>query len=121
MEESVDARLVPLTVILLYFGDNPLITTLFPSPPSRLIDTPGILATASAALDSGNSCILSDDTIFFMDFAFSCLLIASIWPRACAVTTTVLPSTVVNFKLKFISFSPSPEISISLEEGSYPM
>ena len=55
LDESVDARLVPFTVILLYLGERPLITTLFPSPPSRLIDTPGILATASAALDSGSS------------------------------------------------------------------
>ena len=60
---SVDARFVPLTVILLYFGESPRITTLFPSPPSLLIETPGTLATASAALASGNSWILSDEII----------------------------------------------------------
>ena len=52
---SVDARFVPFTVILLYFGDRPRMTTLFPSPPSRLMDTPGTLATASAAFASGSS------------------------------------------------------------------
>ena len=61
---SVEAKFVPFTVILLYLGESPRMTTLLPSPPSRLMETPGILATASAALDSGNSCILSEDTIF---------------------------------------------------------
>ena len=52
---SVEANLVPSTVIELYFGERPLITTLFPSPPSLLMVTPGILATDSAALASGSS------------------------------------------------------------------
>ena len=52
---SVDANLTPFTVILLYFGDSPLITTLFPSPPSLRMETPGTRATVSAALASGSS------------------------------------------------------------------
>ena len=52
---SVDASFTPLTVILLYFGESPLIMTLFPSPPSRRIDTPGTRPTVSAALASGKS------------------------------------------------------------------
>ena len=53
--ELVEAKFAPSTVILLYLGDNPRITTLFPSPPSLLMDTPGTLETASAALASGSS------------------------------------------------------------------
>ena len=75
---SVDAKLAPFTVILLYFGERPRITILFPSPPSLFIDNPGTLARASAAFASGNSWILSDDIIFFMEAELSCLLIASI-------------------------------------------
>ena len=52
---SVDAKFVPSTVILLYFGDNPLITILLPSPPSLRIETPGMRATVSAAFASGSS------------------------------------------------------------------
>ena len=75
---SVDAKRVPSTVIELYFGDNPLITTLLPSPPSLLIDTPGTRATDSAAFASGNSWIRSADTILTIEFEFNCLFIASI-------------------------------------------
>ena len=79
---SVDASLTPFTVILLYLGDRPLITTLFPSPPSLLIETPGTRATVSAALASGSSCILSDEIILTKDLEFNCLFMASICPFA---------------------------------------
>ena len=82
LSSSVDAIFVPFTVILLYFGESPLITTLLPSPPSLRIETPGILATDSAALASGSSWIRSEETIFLIDLALSCLLIASICPFA---------------------------------------
>ena len=89
---SVEAKRVPSTVIELYFGESPLITTLFPSPPSLLMVTPGTLATDSAALASGSSCIRSEDTTLTSDLAANCLFIASICPLACPVTTISSPS-----------------------------
>ena len=70
-------------------------TTLFPSPPSLFIETPGTRATDSAAFASGNSCILSADTILTIELEFNCLLMASICPFAWAVTVTSSPSIVV--------------------------
>ena len=99
---SVEATLIPLIVTLLYFGDKPLITTLLPSPPSLCIETPGNRAIASAAFASGSSFNLSEETTFLIDFAFSCLFIAPIWPFACALTTTVFPSRVFWDNLKSI-------------------
>ena len=64
--------LTPFTVIALNFGSNPLITILVPSPPLLFIATPGSLAMASAAFTSGNSCILSEETMFAMDSALNC-------------------------------------------------
>ena len=64
----VEATLTPLIVTLLYFGDKPLMTTLFPSPPSLCIETPGNRAIASAAFASGSSFNLSEETMFLIDF-----------------------------------------------------
>tara|TARA_A100001015_G_C15020414_1_gene727700 strand:+ start:889 stop:1125 length:237 start_codon:yes stop_codon:yes gene_type:complete len=75
---SVEATLIPFIVTLLYLGDKPLITTLLPSPPSLCTETPGNRAIASAAFASGSSFNLSDETMFLIDFEFSCLFIAPI-------------------------------------------
>ena len=66
------ARRIPSIVITLYFGATPRITTLVPSPPTLVTETPGNLPTDSAALASGSASIRADETAFMIDFDDNC-------------------------------------------------
>ena len=53
--------------------------------------TPGSRPMDSAALTSGSSLILAEETILVIVFDEICWFIASFWPCACAVTSTSSP------------------------------
>ena len=75
------------------FGSSPRTTTFDPSPPLRLMATPGRREMASAALTSGSSLILSADTKLAMASDLSCWLMAFACPSSWAVTITSSPMT----------------------------
>jgi len=82
----------PSIVTLLNWADNPRTTTLSASPFVLPSDTPGSRPIDSAKFASGNSFILSAETILTILLDDNCSFIADNCPWAWALTSIVRPS-----------------------------